>query len=362
MLLARGFFIVAGSRNGELFLRILIQAKLKLVLLTAVLALSCAAQISASQQTAPPAQAPPAYRQVTDEIGRTVRVPQEIHRIVSLAPSLTETIYALGLQDRLVGDTDYCDFPPEARQKPKVGGAINPSLEAIAALHPDLVLVTKDLNRLETVDALAEIGIPSYATNPRTVEAIITSIAQLSSLLGASETGAKLAADLERRASALRRRLASVPRRRVLFIVWIEPLMSIGTNTFIADALRDAGAVSVIDSSQNWPQVSLEEVVRLQPEFLIFVESHSGAAPHSADSLPGLPGWRLLDAVRNHRYATISDAINRPAPRLVAEVEDLARQLHPDAFTDKPESDRDKANDDKANDRCVTMKEQACAR
>ena len=294
-----------------------------------------------AQPTAP--QATESYRQVTDEIGRTIRVPQTIHRIVSLAPNLTETIYALGLQDHLVGDTDYCDFPPEAQQKPKVGGDVNPSIEVIAALHPDLVLVTKNLNRLETVQALADIGIPSYATDPHSVESIVASIARLADLLGAPDAGGALTAALEHQLSVLHERVASLPPRRVLFIVWTEPLISTGKDTFIADALRQAGALSVIDSSQNWPQVNLEEVVRLQPEFLIFVESHSGALPHTEDALADLPGWRLLNAVRNHRYATISDAINRPAPRLISAVEDLARQLHPEAFAGDPRPDKDQA-------------------
>src|SRR6266446_4861980 len=316
-----------------------IHLTLRTVIAAALVLLFSSGAICASQTTvAPP---PPAYRQVTDEIGRTIRVPQSIHRIVSLAPNLTETIYALGLQNHLVGDTDYCDFPPEAQLKTKVGGAVNPSLEAIAALHPDLVLVTKNLNRLETVQALAEIGIPSYATDPHTVDAIIASATRLADLLGAPEIGATLAADLEHHLAVLHDRLASLPPRRVLFIVWTEPLISIGNDTFIADALRYAGAVSVIDSSQNWPQVNLEEVVHLQPEFLIFVESHFGSAPQSAEALADLPGWRLLNAVRNRRYATISDAINRPAPRLVSAVEDLARQLHPEAFTEKPQNDKD---------------------
>jgi iron complex transport system substrate-binding protein len=323
-------------------LRKFIQSSLKAVAATVVALLFSSASICASQTATSPIETPTGYRQVTDEIGRTVRIPQSIRRIVSLAPNLTETIYALGLQDRLVGDTDYCDFPPEAQQKTKVGGAVNPSLEAIAALHPDLVLVTKNLNRLETVQALADIGIPSYATDPHTVAAIIASVARLADLLGATETGIAVAGDLERQITALHDRLSSLPPRRVLFIVWTEPLISIGNDTFIADALRHAGAVSVIDSSQNWPQVNLEEVVRLQPEFLIFVESHFGAPPHTAETLAGLPGWRLLNAVRNRRYATISDAINRPAPRLVSAVEDLARQLHPEAFTEKPSNEKDR--------------------
>jgi iron complex transport system substrate-binding protein len=321
-------------------LPIFIHWTLRALPFTAIAVLFSSAAICHSQASPPP----PPFRQVTDEIGRTIRVPQSIHRIVSLAPNLTETIYALGLQDHLVGDTDYCDFPPEAQQKTKIGGAVNPSIEAIAALHPDLVLVTKSLNRPETVQALADIGIPSYATDPHTVDAIIASIVRLADMLGASDTGSALAADLEHQISALHERIASLSPRRVLFIVWTEPLISIGNDTFIADALRHAGAVSVIDSSQNWPQINLEEVVRLQPEFLIFVESHSGTAPHSADALAGLPGWRLLNAVRNRRYATISDAINRPAPRLVSAVEDLARQLHPEAFTEKPQNEKERAN------------------
>ena len=283
----------------------------------------------------------PAYREVIDEIGRTVRIPQTIRRIVSLAPSLTETVYALGLEDRLVGDTDYCDYPPEAREKPKVGGAINPSLETIASLHPDLVLVTKNLNRLETVDALASLGIPSYATDPHTVEAIIASTERLADLLGVPETGVALGNDMEQRIAAIKDRVASLPPRHVLFIVWTEPLISIGNNTFIADALQHAGAVSVIDSSQSWPQINLEEVVLLQPEFLVFAESHPDSVAHTNDTLADLPGWRILDAVKHRRFAVISDAVNRPAPRIASAIEDLARQLHPEAFAETPQSDKD---------------------
>jgi len=283
----------------------------------------------------------PAYREVTDELGRSIRIPQIIHRIVSLAPNLTETVYALGLQDRLVGDTDYCDYPPEAQQKPKVGGAINPSLETIASLHPDLVLVTKNLNRLETVNALDSLGIPSYATDPHTVEGIIASTERLADLLGAPETGTAVGKEMERRITAIKERVAALPPRRVMFIVGTEPLISIGKDTFIADALQHAGAISVIDSSQNWPQINLEEVVHLQPEFLVFAESHADNSAHTTDKLPDLPGWRILDAVKHRRYAVVSDAVNRPAPRIASTIEDLARQLHPEAFAETPQIEKD---------------------
>jgi iron complex transport system substrate-binding protein len=330
------FSLTAVLVNGET-VRTYARSMLRPIVAVAALFLFfCGA--TRGSQAAPPSVA---YRQITDEIGRTIRIPQSIHRIVSLAPNLTETIFALGLQDRLVGDTDFCDFPREAQQKTRVGGAVNPSLEAIAALHPDLVLVTKNLNRLETVQALADIGIPSYATDPHTIDAIIASIAHLADVLGASETGSALTADLARQMAALHHRLESQPIRRVLFVVWTEPLISIGNSTFIADALRHAGAVSVIDSSQNWPQVNLEEIVHQQPEFLIFAASSFTSGPHIADALFDLPGWRLLNAVRNRRLVTISDAINRPAPRLISAVEDLARQLHPEAFLERPQYERD---------------------
>jgi iron complex transport system substrate-binding protein len=303
----------------------------------------------------PPAT--PALREVTDEAGRTIRIPQNPHRIVSLAPGLTETIYALGLQDLLVGDTDYCDFPPDAQRKPKVGGAINPSLEAIADLHPDLVLVTKSLNRLDTVNSLANLGIPSYAIDPQSVAAIISSTQRLAEIMGAPEAGEALAKDLERHLAGIQQRVAPFPRRSVLFIVWTQPLISVGKQTFIADALQYAGAVSIVDSAENWPKVSLEEVARLQPEFLVFPDTHTETTPLNIEALSDLPGWRILDAVRNHRYAKTSDAVDRPAPRIVSAIEDLARQFHPEAFANQPgtkhdESDRKdkKEKDKKEND------------
>ena len=280
-------------------------------------------------QTTP---AEPKFREVTDEIGRTIRVPREIRRVVSLAPSVTETVYALGLQDRLVGDTDFCDYPPDAQKKQKVGGAINPSIEVIAALHPDLVLAIKSLNRLETVEALQALHIPSYTTNPKTVEEVLASTEHIAEVLGEPEAGVEIAERLRARLAKLRAQLEKAPPRRVFFVVWDEPLMSIGKKTFIADALRYAGAVSVVDSSQDWPQVNLEEVVRQQPEFLVFAASHSTNSSVDVNALAKRPGWRGLEAVREKHFAIISDAVNRPAPRIVDAIENLARQLHPEAF------------------------------
>jgi len=282
------------------------------------------------------------YKEVVDDYGRAVRIPQPVQRIVSLAPSLTETIYALGLQDRLVGDTDYCDYPADAQKKTKVGGTINPNLEQIVALRPDLVLVTKNLNHIETVQALDNLGLASYATDTHTVQGIISSTERLADILGVSEAGASLGADLEHRLADLQQRLSGIPPRRVLFVVWSDPLISVGKDTFIGDALRWAGASSIVESAQDWPQMNLEEVVRLQPEFLVFAAAHGDSVEASFDSLAERPGWRGLDAVRQRHFAIISDAVNRPAPRIVSAIEELARQLHPEAFSGPSEEPADK--------------------
>ena len=312
--------------------------------------LTCAAAPSHAQSATHSSPEPPASREVVDELGRTIRIPQPIRRIVSLSPSSTETIYALGLQDRLVGDTDYCDYPPDAQKKTKVGGPTNPSLEVIASLHPDLVLVTK-LNRLEMTQSLAELGIPSYATDPHTVAEILSSIKTLADVLGVPEAGAAIADDLQHRLGDLQHRLDNLSPKRVLFVVWTQPLISTGQHTFLADALRHAGAVSIVNSSQDWPQVNLEEVAKLQPDFLVFAESQPGNSAREVEKLATLPAWKIVHAVRNRHYAVISDAVNRPAPRIVSAIEELARQLHPEAFAEKsPDTKKDtKKENEKEN-------------
>jgi iron complex transport system substrate-binding protein len=301
--------------------------------LLATFCLQLRAQDTPAPATNPVASAAnPPMRDVTDELGRKIQIPQTIHRVVSLAPSVTETLYALGVQDRLVGDSDYCDYPPEAKQKPHVGGTISPSIETIASLHPDVVLVTKGINRLDTVNSLASLGIPSYAMDPHSVAEILTSAQRLAELMGAAQAGDTLATELRRQLAETHERIASYPPRRVLYVVWPQPLISIGQDTFMADALRYSGAISIVNEPQSWPQISLEEVARQQPEFLVFSGSHMASASVNIDALAESPGWRILKAVQEHRYANTSDAIERTSPRIVSAIADLARQFHPEAF------------------------------
>jgi iron complex transport system substrate-binding protein len=290
------------------------------------------AQMQAAIAASGSQDAAPVSHFFTDEIGRKVEVSTVVKHIVSLAPNLTEIVFALGEGDHLAGDTDFCDYPVEATQKPHVGGPINPNLEHVVALMPDLVLATKAINRRETVEALARIGVPVYVTDPHSVDDMISSVEHIGNVLHAEKTAVPLVEDLRERLSNLGRRMAGAVPRRVLFVVWTDPLISIGRGTFIADALRRAGARSVVDASAEWPRVNLEEIVRLQPEILVFASAHAGDTQHNIDALRAQPGWRSLEALRRGNIVIVSDAINRPAPRMVDAVEQLARAFHPDSF------------------------------
>jgi iron complex transport system substrate-binding protein len=286
----------------------------------------------------PGSAVPPTHPlEVTDEVGRRVKLPFDIKRIVTLAPNLTETVYALGLQDRLVADTNFCDTPPAAKAKAHVGDPQNPNLEAIVALQPDLVLATTSINRVETADALKQLGFPVYTTDPQTVRGMLDSVQHMASAMGEEKKGAELVGRLQKRLDALHARLSDRPMVHVLFVVWDQPLITIGQNTFIADALRFAGAESAVLSKQQWPHLSIEEVVRLQPDYIVFTSDHGPAAATLA-SLRARPIWRDLDAVETGHVINVSVEAIRPSPGLVDAIEQLAHDVHPEVFAEKSET------------------------
>lgn len=305
------------------------------IAISALCALAAPAR-AAVQAAGSPAQAARADRsasiEVTDELGRTIEVPQPVRRIVSLAPNLTETVYALDAGDRMVGDTNVDDFPAAAKALPHVGAVLAPSLEQIVALRPDLVLATNDLNRRVTVEALARMGLAVYVTDPLSIEDVLNSTARIARLIGAGERGDSAVAEMRARLDALAQRLANVPPRRVLFVVWTAPLISVGKHTFLNDELVRAGARSVVEIADSWPQISFEYVLKLQPEYLVFAGSLSEAGAPPVEELAKLPGWRDLDAVRSGKIVVVSEAIDRPGPRMVDAIEQLARLLHPEIF------------------------------
>jgi len=263
---------------------------------------------------------------VTDQTGRQVNVPDHPVRLVSIAPSITETLYELGLGDRLVGDTDYCDYPPQAKSLPHVGALLNPSLEKIVALKPDLVLGTDEANRRETADQLERLGIPLYGVTAHTVQGTLQSLEDLGHILDWDQPTQKLVARLRARVAAIEKQVQGEPRPKVLFVVWYRPLITAGNQTFISDVIRRAGGESISDDLKSeWPHMGLEEVLKRAPDVILFPLTEAFAP--SLDEFQKLPGWRDLAAVKNHRIYLVSETIMRPCPRLIDALEELARIL-----------------------------------
>jgi len=320
-LYSRGFFIGAFTRAAR---------QIVLVILFLAFCLANCTGAAAAQA--------PTYKRgmkfVTDETGRRMAIPFSVQHVVTLAPDLTETVYALGLGDKLVGDTSFCDTPPAAKLKPHVGSPQTPNLEAIVAMHPDLVLATTSINRAETADALLRLGIPVFTSDPHTVRGMLDSIARMADLMGAHEQGTELVAQLQSRLDAVHARIAELPLVHALFVVWEDPLITIGQNTFIADALRWAGAESVIVADQNYPQVSMEEIVRLQPEYILFTGNHAESNDdHELSRLRTRPAWKALKAIQMGHIVQVDDEITKPSPGLVGAIEQIARELHPGVFS-----------------------------
>ena len=267
-------------------------------------------------------------RMFKDQTGRMVNVPENPHRLVSLAPNITEIVYALGLGDELVGDTDNCDFPPQAKSKPHVGTMVNPSLERIVALKPDLALGTPEANRRETADQLERLGIPVYGVTASTLHGTVASIEDLGKVLGRSAEATRLVAQMQARIDRIENRIKGQPEPRVLFVVWYRPLITVGPHTFIADVIRAAGGIPIgADLKGEWPRLTLEELLPLNPDVILFPKTESFSP--SLGEFRGLPGWKDLRAVKGGRMDFVSETIERSGPRLVDALEELANILHP---------------------------------
>jgi iron complex transport system substrate-binding protein len=284
------------------------------------------------------ATCPLSARILTDQTGRRVEVPEHPSRIISLSPGITETLFLLGLGDRVVGVTDSCEYPPEAKLKPSVGSTLNPSIEKILTLKPDLVLGSPQANRRETADQLARVGIPLYGVTAQTVDGTLASIADLGRAVGREAEAKEVVRQLQSRIDAVARQIAGRKAPRVLFVVWYRPLMTAGPQTFLSDVIRRAGGEPMgAGLSGEWPKLSVEEALRLQPDVILFPQTQA-FAPNQSE-FRTLAGWKDMRAVKEGRVYFVSDTIVRVSPRLVDALEDVARHLHPDGQF-KPEAGR----------------------
>jgi iron complex transport system substrate-binding protein len=271
-------------------------------------------------------------RLVKDQLGREVMVPDDPGRVVSLAPSITEIVFALGKGERLKGVTQHCDFPVEAQALPRVGSYVHLDLERIVALKPDLCIATRDGNPQDVVTRLEALKIPVYVVNPKNLETVLDTLLEIGRLLNASQSADNLASDLRARIERVKSRVARAEQRpRVFFQIGIVPIVSAGSSTFIDELITTAGGHNLAEGPSSYPRFSREQVLALQPEVIIITSMTRGQAfePVKAE----WSQWDNLPAVRNqHIFIVDSNLFDRPTPRLIEGLEILARLIHPELF------------------------------
>jgi iron complex transport system substrate-binding protein len=279
------------------------------------------------------AAAPAAARSLLDQAGRRVEIPDRPQRIVALAPSVTEIIFALGEEARLIGVTAHCDFPPQAARLPKVGSYVRLDLERIVGLRPDLCVAVKDGNPKAAVERLEALGVPVFALDPRSVATVIRAILDLGVVLAVEPRAEALAAEMRARIDQVIRRAAGAERRpRVFFQIGTAPIVSVGTLTFAHELIELAGGANIAAGPAAYPRFSREQVLGLAPEVIV-ISSMDRAAGAVAEARQEWNRWPGVPAVRDGRIHVVdSNLFDRPSPRLVLGLEELARVIHPARF------------------------------
>lgn len=279
-----------------------------------------------SKQAAPkPTEAIPT-REVTDDLGRMIKIPVKINRAISLAPNLTENIFAVGAGDKLVGVTTFCDYPAEAKDIQKIGDTINPNMESIIALKPQIVFVST-ASQMETfTKTLEQNGIVVFITNPNNLDGILRNLRQLGDIFGTGDRAEKLISDIRFRLDTIRSRLNGAAPVKVFVQISKEPLFTAGKESFVTEIIEHAGAASVTrDLPTAYPRLSKETALALNPEAIVI---SSGAGNEDPNEV-----FKDSAAVKNGRVFKVkADLITRPSPRIIEGLEQMAKDLHPDSF------------------------------
>lgn len=248
-------------------------------------------------------------------------------RIVSLSPSTTEILFSLGLSQEIVGVTSYCDYPEEARNRAKVGGMSNPSIEAIISLRPDIVVMTVDGNPREVEEKLRSMKIKTYVFRARRLDELPWGIRDMGIVLGVRERAERLALEIEGALSKFRSIYNStISKKKVLFILWPEPLIVAGPGTAIDDAIRLLGAENIaVGSRIPYPKYSIEDVIRQSPDVIIIGRSMGKDIRGASKGL--LERLRSISAVKNGKVFYVGDGLYRLGPRVIKGIEEVVACL-----------------------------------
>lgn len=290
----------------------------------AVCFLFSVALIGLGCQEKKPAAGAPILQVFEDDLGRPVKLKGRVSRAVSLAPSLTEMIFAVGAGDRLVGVTAYCNYPAEAKSIASVGDTQTPNIERIVVLKPDVVFVSTASQLEAFASTLQQQGIEIFVTNPTDLRGVMQNIRTFGSIFGREKESDEIAAALDQRTLAVDARVRGREKWKVFVQISKEPLFTIGNDSFLTEIVARAGAVSVTrDIDTAYPKLSKETALAMSPDVIILSDSEDNREPNSV--------FNDSPAVKNGRvYRINADIISRPGPRLVDALEEIAAVLHPE--------------------------------
>ena len=256
-------------------------------------------------------------------------------RVVSIAPSTTEAVFALGAGAALVGRSAQCDYPPEARRLPAVGGYADPSVEAIVALAPTLVVGARGPAGPALEQSLSTRGIATFFPEVESIAQIESMLVELGRRLERPAEGAKLVEAIRRRCDAVEVAVRGLPRKRVVMLFDVAPIVAAGPGGFPDELVRRAGGENLLVAGGAYPTVGIEHLIALDPEIVLDAasEGHDGPSASRVAALSAAPGWRELRAVREGRVRLVDAAVVlRPGPRIGDGVATLARALHGEAL------------------------------
>jgi len=272
---------------------------------------------------------------ITDSLGRDVVISKQPETIISLAPSNTEILFALGLGDRVIAVSEYCNYPPEAQDRTKIGGFSTVNIEKAVDLKPDLVLATCGVQEA-IVEELERLGLTVIALDAKNIEDVIKNIRLVGKATGQLEIAEELARRLEQRIKAVTDKTRDLPdnqKPKVFYEIWNDPLMTVGPGTFIHHLIHLAGGVNIaLDSKTEYPVYNLELLIERNPEVIIISLGH-GSSTTSVEEVKSREGWQIIDAVKNNRVYNINaDIIARTGPRIADALEEIAGYIHPELF------------------------------
>ena len=293
-------------------------------------------QITGEEPVTPPAEGDAFPLEIVDQAGRAVRIEKLPEKIISLAPSNTEILYALGLEDRLVGVTEYCDYPEAARQKPNVGGYSTVDIENVVDIEPDLIFAT-NIHKDEITPRLEGLGLTVVTLDPINLEEVMEAVNLMGRVTGKGEAASHITAEMEERIKAVTDKtsaLAEEQRPRVFYVLWHDPLMTVGKITRIHELIHMAGGINIArDLTEEYPKISMEAVIMANPQVIIAGGGHGSGQDVPVQFALTEPRLAEVEArLYNRVYEIDSDLTSRPGPRVVTGLEQLAEFIHPELF------------------------------